>query len=91
MKIITSIIKFLLVLLVGTQKNEKARLQKQQEESMLTSLFEKIEAFLMRHASFFLAISLIVLMALFIFLCYAICGISATESGTLYNHWEEII
>lgn len=55
------------------------------------NLSRKLEAFILSHASFFLILALIVLMMLFIMLCYAICGVSATESGTVYNHLEGVI
>ena len=55
-------------------------------DSIFYNLCEKLEAFILSHASFFLIISVIVLMALFIALCYALVGVSATESGAVYNN-----
>ena len=55
-------------------------------DSSFYNLCEKLEAFILSHASFFFIVALIVLMALFIALCYAVCGVSATESGAVYNN-----
>lgn len=55
------------------------------------SLMDKIEAFLLKHAIFFLILSLIILMGLFIGLMFAICGISSVESGAVYNHIGDVL
>ena len=73
--------------------NRPVRLGKQEHNNVspFDLLCGRIEAFLLRHASFFLIIAVIVLMALFIALCFALCGSGATESGVVYNHLEEVI
>ena len=60
-------------------------------EIKVTSLSDKIEAFLNRHAFFFICVCLVILFALLTALAYAIVGVSATDSGVLYNHLEDII
>jgi len=55
------------------------------------SLHERIEEFIIAHATFFLAIAIVLLFALFITLCVALCGASATDSGLQYNQFENII
>ena len=72
--------------------NRPVRLQKTEtNDSPFYNICGMIEAFLLRYASFFLVIAVIVLMALFIALCYAVCGVSATESGTVYNNMSRWI
>ena len=90
MKIITSIIQFLLILLVGTPKNKKARLGKQ-ENNQFSPFLNTIEMWAMRYAHIILPICLIMLMILFVALCYAIIGVSATDSGLQYNHLKDVI
>lgn len=58
---------------------EPVRLQKKEAQvSLVNHIFDKIEA----HA---LALFLIMGVVLFLVLCFAICGISAVESGMLRN------
>ena len=89
MKIITSIIQFLLILLVGTPKNKKARLEKQKDD--ISPFLNKLDEWAMRNVHIILPICLITLMILFVLLCYAIIGVSATDSGLQYNHFQEVI
>ena len=51
----------------------------------------KLEAWILSHASLFLALLFVVLMFLFVALAYAFVGVSATESGNLYNHLQDVI
>lgn len=51
----------------------------------------KMEAFILRHASIFMVILIILFLLLFVAMLYTICGASATESGNLYNHFNDII
>ena len=54
-------------------------------------MMDRIEEFLLSHATFFLILSIIILLILFVTLMFAICGVSATESGNLYNHFGDIL
>ena len=55
------------------------------------SLQDKMEAWCINHATILFFILLCVLMALFIALIYALVGVSATESGTVYNQMKNVI
>ena len=55
------------------------------------NLSRKLEAFILSHASFFFLLTLTVFAVLFVLLCYTLVGVSATESGTVYNHFWELI
>ena len=54
-------------------------------------LQDKVEAFILRHASIFMVILIILFLLLFVVMLHLICGASATESGNLYNHFSDII
>lgn len=62
------------------------RLQKEVQ----MNLKQMIENFIINHATFFLALGIVLLMALFITFCVMICGASATDSGLQYNQLENI-
>ena len=51
----------------------------------------KMEAWAYAHASLCLYLLIIVFLLLFVVLCSALCGVSATESGTVYNQFNHII
>ena len=89
MRIITSIIQFLLILLVGTPKNKKVRLAKQ--ENKISPFLNKLADVALRYAHIILPLFLIILMVLFVFLCYTVVGGSATDSGLTYNHLQDVI
>ncbi|WP_406532476.1 hypothetical protein [Methanobrevibacter sp.] len=52
---------------------------------------EKIDDFALTYAHIIMPVALILLMVLFVCLCYAIVGVSATESGVQYNHFQDVI
>ena len=52
---------------------------------------EKIDNFVLSNAHIFLPLCFIVLMILLIALCYALVGVSATDSGMVYNHMMDVI
>ena len=63
-----------------------ARLHKKETQvSPVNHIFDKIEAWALSHAPLLLALFLIMGVVLFIILCFAICGISAVESGGMRN------
>ena len=70
-----------------------ARLHKTSDVHRLTSLSDKVEAFLNRHALFFVCICMIILFALITVLFYTIIGVSATstEANAWYYHLEDIV
>ena len=51
----------------------------------------KIEAWLIRHATFCFVVMFVLLSVLFVLLIFALTGVSATESGTVYNHFDKIV
>ena len=53
--------------------------------------WEKIDAFAMRYAHILLPLCFIILVILFVLVCFAIVGVSATDSGVTYNQMERII
>lgn len=71
--------------------NTPARLHKQEENPMIFNIDKKVEGFLMRYAPIILLICTILMMVLLIALCFALLGNGAVESGTTYNHMENII
>ena len=64
------------------------RLGKQEPKS---SVMTRIDDWALNHAHILLPISIIIALCLFIALCYAIVGVSATESGSVYNQLEKIV
>ena len=56
-----------------------------------SSVMTRIDDWALNHAHILLPISIIIALCLFIALCYAIVGVSATESGSVYNQLENII
>lgn len=70
-----------------------ARLQKQDDIHRYNSLPGRIEAFLNRHAFFFLFLFIVLLFVLVIVLLYTLIGVNATgtEANTYYYHLEDII
>ena len=60
------------------------RLGKKEESN--SSLMARIDEWALNHAHILLPISIVIALCLFIALCYAIVGVSATESGMLRNY-----
>lgn len=56
-----------------------------------SSLLDKVDAWCNHHAIFCLSILFILVSLLFVALCFALCGASATESGLQYNQFNSII
>lgn len=65
------------------------RLGKKEESN--SSVMARIDEWALNHAHILLPISIIIALCLFTALCYAIVGVSATESGSVYNQLENII
>ena len=65
-----------------------ARLGKKEESnsSVMGRIETRIDEWALNHAHILLPISIIIALCLFIALCYAIVGVSATESGMLRNY-----
>ena len=52
---------------------------------------EKVEEWVLDHAHIFLPLCFIILIVLLTALCYALVGVSATDSGNVYNHMMDVI
>lgn len=50
-----------------------------------------IECFIQRHFYIIMMLFLAILMITFITFCYMLVGVSAVESGTIYNHIGDVI
>lgn len=59
-------------------------------EPKSSDIMARIDEWALNHAHILLPISIIIALCLFIALCYAIVGVSATESGLVYNQLENI-
>ena len=72
--------------------NKPARLGKQVNQNHLYNhFFDRVEEWLLCHSTLCLFVLLAVLITLFVMLCWAICGVSATDSGLQYNQLQNII
>lgn len=60
-----------------------ARLNKKKEDEM--------EEWILNHSHIFLPLAIIALIVLIILLIAAMTGVSAVESGTYYNHLQDVI
>jgi hypothetical protein len=66
----------------------KARLQKQPTKEYY---FKSFECWIQRHFTILCFIMIVFLLVFFIWLCFAIVGVSAVDSGVTYNHMEKLI
>ena len=55
------------------------------------TISDRIDAWCSRHFIFCLTVALIVFAIVFVLLCYAVIGVSATESGLQYNQLQNIV
>ena len=69
--------------------SKPARLGKQDNVHLYNH--SAMEEWLLSHSLLCLIILMAVLTALFVLLCFVICGVSATESGVQYNQFNNII
>lgn len=54
-------------------------------------LKKEIEAYLIKYAHILIPILFVIMLTLFVMLCFALVGVSAVESGTTYNHIKDVI
>ena len=72
--------------------SEPVRLYKKTDNvSPVNHIFDKVEAWILSHASIFLFFALVMLFVLFVMLIWVLTGVSATESGVTYNQFNNII
>jgi len=86
---ISSILSLLLTLLIGNSQDSKSTIlnKKPTHEDNVKSINQWIE----RNFYIICLAFLVILMIVFIFVCFAICGISATDSGQYYNQLGGVI
>ena len=74
--------------------NQPVRLQKKEQKtssSVFDFIMNKVEAWVLSHATLCLFVLMAILIALFVVLMFAIVGISATDSGVQYNQFNNIV
>lgn len=59
--------------------------------SFINSLIDMVEAWILNHATLCLLVFMALLIALFVTVMFLIVGVSATESGVVYNHMKSMI
>ena len=81
--------KSLLILLFGTSRNvPKHDLRKKPTSD---DAIKSLNEFLQRNFYIICVLAIIFLLIVFCTVCYMLVGVSAVESGTVYNHMEAII
>ena len=55
------------------------------------TFMEKVDDFALTYAHIILPLAILILLSLFVMLCFAMVGVSATESGVKYNHFQDVI
>jgi hypothetical protein len=85
-----SILTTLHVLLIGDNPTGQVRLEKRPQQNRWT-ISRKIEAFIARHFYLIMVLFMVILLAVFVTVCFVIVGASATDSGVTYNAMENII
>ena len=84
-----SFLDLLQVLINGTETNvPRADLRKQEEPEDILLRFND---FIGAHFYVFALAIIVLCFILFVFCCFAIVGIAATDSGVVYNHMTEVI
>ena len=80
--------------------SEPARLHRKEERKFSSVnkvshigewLFDHIEAWVLSHALLCLIVAMCMLMALFVALIFTLTGVSATDSGVVYNQFNNIV
>ena len=84
-----SFLSLLQYLLVGDNPTGQVRLQKQQKTR--TEIRRRLEAYIARHFYLIMILVVVLLLAIFVTVCFLIVGASATDSGITYNAMEQII
>ena len=83
MKFLTTILSLLLG--TPTAKHDLRKKPTRQD------LSKTLNCWIQRNFYIIALIFLIILMIMFVWVCFAIVGVSATESGTVYNQFDNII
>ena len=83
-----NILRLLQVLLFGTQPVPKHDLRKKPTSD---DAKKSLNDFLQRNFYIICVLAIIFLLIVFVIVCYMVVGVSAVESGTVYNNMEAII
>ena len=83
---------FMLILgLFGFVYDDPKPVRLGKEDNINPNIMVKIEGWCIRHSSFCLLVLFVVLSFLFALALFFMCGVSATESGNVYNHFWDVI
>lgn len=90
---IISTLSLLWILLVGTPTPNKSKVLNKKMTNQEKRIYYKVKINLWIERNFGLIAlaAIIILLIIFVVMCYWIVGVSATESGTVYNQFQNII
>ena len=83
-----NILRLLQVLLFGTQPVPKHDLRKRKTSD---DAIMSLNMFLQKNFYIICVLAILFLLIVFVIVCYALVGVSAVESGTIYNHIGDVI
>lgn len=83
-----SLLLMLQGLILGNRNVPKHDLRKRKTTS---DAMKSLNSFIERNFPIICLASILFLLIMFVIVCYAIVGVSATESGAVYYHMEKII
>ena len=87
MNLIHSLILSLWILLVGIPTPKNSLHKKPTKKDLL----EGINCWVERNFYIIALAAIVFLLIVFVITCFLVVGFSATESGLLYNHFQEVI
>ena len=90
---IISTLSLLWILLVGTPTPDKSTIlnKKMSKQEKRTYMKIRFNLWIERNFGFIALAAILILLLLFVVMCFWLIGVSAVESGTMYNHFEEVI
>ena len=92
-KRIISTLSLLWILLAGTPTPDKSTILNRKMSSQEKRIYYKVRfnLWIERNFGFIALAAIIILLILFVAMCFWIVGASCLESGTVYNHFQEVI
>lgn len=90
---IISTLSLLWILLVGTSTPNKSRIlnKKMSNKEKIIYYKVKINYWIERNFGFIALAAVLILLITFCWFLFWLCGVSAVESGTVYNHMGDVI
>ena len=90
---IISTLSLLWILLVGTPTPDKSTIlnKKMSKQEKRTYMKVRFNLWIERNFGFIALAAILILLLLFVVMCFWFVGVSAVESGKMYNHFEEVI